>query len=212
MSKITYRVFGIDEEFLEEFLAECKSCSEQMKRLKCANMNNVLDKYKHFGRLIVQPQQFYYVLKLQIDNNVFSSRIKLIQSDDGKAICNTEIEELVDQDHSLECNINLSVSFEHSEISEMNIYGWLIYKGQKYECSQTLRCDFSKNNKYLSPGFPVGSTYTADFRDQNGNITNVFIDIISEIIDDLHIMNINEELQVLFKKGGFSINSVINFL
>lgn len=204
MSKIRYNVFGN----YEEYFSICDQCSSWIKHIKKDYIENMLRKYEHFGRGEGEQQRFPYVIKFEIDNTVYCSKILLTESDKNIIMSNTEVRELWCGDDVLECRINILFSSKFIEMNELKINGWIIYKDKKFECSQTLKFDFTNNNKYRTPGFPVASTYTTVFSDRNGETIDVFIDIVSEVIDELHIMNINDELQENFLKNGFYINSV----
>ncbi len=204
MSKIRYDVFGnYDEHF-----SACEQCSTLMKQIKNSYIAKVLKKHEHFYRGEEEQNRFPYVIKLEIDNTVYWSKITLTESGKNKITSNSEIKKLRSGDDVLECRINILFSSEIIEMNELKIDGWFIYKDKKFECSQTLKFDFTNNNKLRTPGFPIASTYTAGFSDQNGETTDVNIDIVSEVVDELHIMNINDELQENFLKSGFAINSV----
>lgn len=204
MSKIRYYVLGN----YDEYFSACEQCSTLMKQIKNSYIARMLIKYKHFYQSEKVQQRFPYVLKLKFDNTVYGSTITLTKSGKNKITSNSEVKMLRRGDDVLECRINILFSSEFIEMNELKIDGWFIYKDKKFECSQTLKYDLTKNNKFRTPGFPVASTYTAGFSDQNGETTDVIIDIVSEVVDELHINNINDELQENFLKSGFAINSV----
>lgn len=204
MTEIKYEVYGCHE----EYFLECKKCSAKIKEIKNRCILDILEKLECLNISECEKRSFPYAIKFIMDGAVFGNQITLRTSDDKKICGEAEIKQLRNKNEELECSINIQYSSKIIEKSTLQIDGWYKSRGIKFECSQVLEYDQTKNKKTKTYGFPIMSTYLAQFINPYGETKNVTIDVVSEVIDVLHIMNVNNEYQDIFPKNVISINSV----
>lgn len=202
MSNLDYCVFRNDDLFLKE----CNGCSGLFRASQnefIENLQNKIEEEKWFPQTLMNENKDVnrYNVYLVIDNRLyFKSYEKLEVNNIDKNTYNgnfgySRMKEIYQKCSDLEGRIELNLCSDCIEKGRLVIKGWYIYKDCQYVCDDISYCDFSKNNKYVTPGFPLSLSFPTRFSNEKGDSHYVEIKIISAIFDSLMIKDIIDDVE-----------------